>query len=266
MKKRVISAILMIAVFVPLLIVGDIYFALFMSIIGLSGLFELTHIRESKKEFTLITKFFAYIMFSLLMFMSYGKFDFAFSLDIKYISLIIFLFLLPLVFINNSEKYNLNDALYLIGSLLFLGISFNLLILIRDNSLELMIYLLLLQTLTDTFALVTGRLIGSHLLCPSISPKKTVEGAIGGTVFATIVAVAFYMTVCSSGANLIFVILVSIGLSVVGQLGDLVFSAIKRYYGKKDFSDIIPGHGGILDRFDSLIFMALAFIFIIEYM
>lgn len=266
MKKRVISAILMIAVFVPLLIVGDIYFALFMSIIGLSGLFELTHIRESKKEFPLITKFFAYIMFALLMFMSYGKFDFAFSLDIRYISLIIFLFLLPLVFINNSEKYNLNDALYLIGSLLFLGISFNLLILIRDNSLELMIYLLLLQTLTDTFALVTGRLIGSHLLCPSISPKKTVEGAIGGIVFATIVAVAFYMTVCSSGANLIFVILVSIGLSIVGQLGDLVFSAIKRYYGKKDFSDIIPGHGGILDRFDSLIFMALAFIFIIEYM
>ena len=266
MKKRIISAIVIVAIFIPLLFVGGLSFAIFMSIIGLLGLYELIHIRESRKEFPLITKFFAYILFALLMFISYGNFDFQFSLDLRYISLIIFMFLLPMVFINDFKKYNLNDALFLIGSVLFLGISFNLIILIRNNSLELVIYLLLIQTLTDSFALITGRLVGNHKLCPTISPKKTIEGAVGGALFATFVAVAFYMTVCSSSANIIFIILITVLLSVVGQLGDLVFSVIKRYYDKKDFSDLIPGHGGILDRFDSLIFISLAFIFIIEYM
>ena len=266
MKKRIISAIIILAIFIPFLLFGGIAFTILMSIIGLLGLHELIHIRESRKEFPLITKFFAYISFSLLMFISYGNFDFQFSLDLRYVSLMIFLFLLPMVFINDNKKYNLNDALFQVGCVLFLGISFNLLILIRDSSLELIIYLLLIQTLTDTFALITGRLVGNHKLCPTISPKKTIEGAIGGSLVATFVSVAFYMTVCSSSANLIFIIFTSLLLSIVGQLGDLVFSAIKRYYDKKDFSDLIPGHGGILDRFDSLIFISLAFVFFIEYM
>lgn len=266
MKKRIISAILILAVFIPFLLIGGLPFTIFMSIIGMLGLYELIHIRESRKEFPLITKFFAFILFAVLMFISYGNFDFQFSLDLRFISLMIFLFLLPMVFINNTKKYNLNDALFQTGCVLFLGISFNLLILIRDSSLEIIIYLLLIQTLTDTFALITGRLVGSHKLCPTISPKKTIEGAIGGSLVATFVSVAFYMTVCSTSANIWFVILVTLLLSIVGQLGDLVFSSIKRYYDKKDFSDLIPGHGGILDRFDSLIFISLAFVFIIEYM
>ena len=266
MKKRIISAIIILAVFIPFLLIGELPFTIFMSIIGMLGLYELIHIRESRKEFPLITKFFAFICFALLMFISYGNFDFQFSLDLRYVSLLIFLFLLPMVFINDNKKYNLNDALFQVGCVLFLGISFNLLMLIREKSLEIIIYLLLIQTLTDTFALITGRLVGKHKLCPTISPKKTIEGALGGTLVATFVSVAFYMTVCASSANLLFVIVVTILLSVVGQLGDLVFSAIKRYYDKKDFSDLIPGHGGILDRFDSLIFISLAFVFLIEYM
>ena len=266
MKKRIISAILILVVFIPFLLFGGLPFAIFMSIIGLLGLYELIHIRESRKEFPLITKFFVFILFALLMFISYGNFDFQFNLDLRFVSLMIFLFLMPMVFINDSKKYNLNDALFQIGCVLFLGISFNLLILIRDRSLEIIIYLLLIQTLTDTFALVTGMLVGKHKLSPTISPKKTIEGAIGGTLVGTFVSAAFYMTVCSPSANLLFVIAATILLSIVGQLGDLVFSSIKRYYDKKDFSDLIPGHGGILDRFDSLIFISLAFLFLIEYM
>ena len=265
MTKRIISAIVLVAVFVPLLLIGGFPFSIFMSLVGILGLYELIHIRESKKEFPLIIKFFAYILFGLLMFISYGEFDFQFSLDLRYISLMIFLFLLPMVFIGDFKKYNLNDALFLVGSVLFLGISFNLIMLIREKSLELIIYLLLIQTLTDTFALITGRLVGRHKLCPVISPKKTIEGSIGGTLIASFVAVAFYVTLCPYD-SLLFVIVITVLLSIIGQLGDLVFSAIKRYYDKKDFSDLIPGHGGILDRFDSLIFIALAFVFIIDYM
>ena len=71
------------------------------------------------------------------------------------------------------------------------------------------------------------------------------------------------MTVINPNMSLIFITLITIMLSLVGQLGDLVFSSIKRYYDKKDFSDLIPGHGGILDRFDSIIFVVLAFIIVL---
>ena len=105
--------------------------------------------------------------------------------------------------------------------------------------------------------------IGKHKLAPDISPKKTIEGAVGGTIMGTIVATLFYVTVISKSVPLVFVILITALLTGVGQIGDLAFSAIKRYYGQKDFSELIPGHGGILDRFDSLVFVVLAFVLVL---
>ena len=121
----------------------------------------------------------------------------------------------------------------------------------------------MITTLTDTFALVFGSLIGKNKLAPKISPKKTVEGLLGGVFMGTFGATAFYITVINPNISLVLLIIITGILCLVGQLGDLVFSSIKRYYQIKDFSDIIPGHGGILDRFDSLIFVTLAFIILI---
>ena len=120
-----------------------------------------------------------------------------------------------------------------------------------------------ITTITDTFALVTGMLIGKRKLAPTISPKKTIEGSIGGSLMGTIVASAYYITVINPSNSLVLVILATCFLTVVGQLGDLAFSFIKREYGKKDFSNLIPGHGGILDRLDSLIFVVLAFVLLL---
>ena len=260
MKTRIISAIVIILVFVPLLIIGELPFALFMAILSLLGLYELIHVREKKKSFPLFVKVIAYILVACFAMYNFDSIEFQTAFDYRVMALILFLFLSPMVFINDYDKYDLNDALFLIGAILFLGLSFNLIMITRNFDIYYLIYLLLITTITDTFALITGSLIGKHKLCPKISPKKTIEGLVGGVLMGTFVATAFYFTVINPRVSLVFLIFITAFLCLIGQLGDLVFSFIKRYYDVKDFSNIIPGHGGILDRFDSLIFVTFAFI------
>lgn len=262
MKTRVLSAIVIIAVFLPFLIVGKLPFALFMSLMSVFGLYELLKARESKKKFPFLLKIISYVITVCFCLYDFNSIYYLSSFDYRVMALLIFVFLSPMVFINDTKKYNLNDALFLIGSVLFIGLSFNLIITTRNYDITYILYLLLITTMTDTFALFTGKLIGTHKMCPGISPNKTIEGLIGGVVMGTFIATAFYNTVISSSISLVLLIFITMGLSLVGQLGDLVFSSIKRYYDVKDFSNLIPGHGGILDRFDSLIFVILAYILV----
>lgn len=265
MKIRIISAIIMIIIFIPFLLIGNIPFAILMSLLAIMGLYELLSMRKIKKQFPTIMKLIAYLTVIFFSINNIDRLDFNFTMDYKVLGIIIFAFLLPMVFINNNKKYNLNDALFLIGSTLFIGLSFNLITVTRNIDLYHLIYLLLISTITDTFALVTGFLIGKHKLAPQISPKKTIEGLIGGLIMGTFVATSFYHVFINPNIQLVPLILITALLSIIGQLGDLVFSMIKRYYDKKDFSNIIPGHGGILDRLDSLIFIVLAFILVVGF-
>lgn len=123
-------------------------------------------------------------------------------------------------------------------------------------------YLLVVIWGTDSFAYFVGKKIGKTKLAPSISPNKTWEGSIGGTVIATILAVIYFKLVQPFEMNLYMFIGATIALSVAGQLGDLLESYIKRKYGVKDSGKILPGHGGILDRFDSLMLVSLVAILI----
>lgn len=260
MKTRVLSAIIIVAIFLPLLLIGELPFALLMAFLGILGLYELLKVRESRKAIPHIIKLFAYGMVFAFCMYNFDSIEFQSQFDYRVMALILALFLSPIVFFNNYDKYNFDDALYVIGSLLFIGLSFNLIVVTRNFDLNYIIYLLLITTITDTFALVSGMLVGKHKLCPKISPKKTVEGLVGGVLMGTFVATSFYFTVINPNTSLVFLILSTAFLCLIGQLGDLVFSSIKRYYGVKDFSNLIPGHGGILDRFDSLVFVAFAFI------
>lgn len=115
---------------------------------------------------------------------------------------------------------------------------------------------------TDIFAYLIGRCFGKHKLIPSVSPNKTIEGAVGG-IFGSIVITALYCY--AFDLNISGMIIVAALGSVVAQLGDLFASSIKRYNQIKDFSTIIPGHGGMLDRFDSVIFVTLFIKLIINY-
>jgi len=263
MKKRIISAILIVAVFLPFLIMGELPFAIFMCVLGVMGLYELLKARESRKKFPFWLKGIAYLLTIYFCLYNTETIELYTNFDYRVMAFIIFVFLSPMVFINDTKAYNLNDALFLIGSVLFIGFSFNLIVITRNYDLMYLIYLLLITTITDTFALFTGSLVGEHKLCPKISPKKTIEGLIGGVFMGTFVATAFYNTVINPNLSLVLLIVLTLILCLIGQLGDLVFSSIKRYYDVKDFSELIPGHGGVLDRFDSLIFVTLAFILLL---
>lgn len=121
-------------------------------------------------------------------------------------------------------------------------------------------YLLLLFTfacICDTGAYFTGVTIGKHKLCPEISPKKTVEGALGGIVSSMIAVII--ITLCFGNTEkMLTTVIFTIPLCILGMMGDLFASIIKRKVGIKDYSNLIPGHGGILDRFDSMLFIAPA--------
>ena len=264
MKVRVLSAIVLLAIFIPLLLTGGLPFSLLMLLIALLGLHELIKIRKTKKDFPFFVEICAYVIVTFMTLNNYESKDLFFLMDYRLMSIIMFVFLSPMVFINDSKRYNLNDALFLVGSTIFIGLSFNLLILVRNFSLEYIIYLFMISIMTDTFAYITGRYIGRNPLAPIISPKKTIEGLIGGTIMGVVMGSMYFSTFIDLGLDMGIVIFITLFLSLIGQLGDLIFSSIKRYYGTKDFSNLIPGHGGILDRLDSIIFIVLGFILFIE--
>jgi phosphatidate cytidylyltransferase len=113
---------------------------------------------------------------------------------------------------------------------------------------------------TDIFAYFTGFLFGKHKLIEDVSPKKTIEGSIGGIFFCSLFFVVFGLVIkyfFSGDPNLIFLAISGVIISVISQIGDLIMSVIKRHYNIKDYGRIFPGHGGMLDRFDSILAVSL---------
>ena len=110
--------------------------------------------------------------------------------------------------------------------------------------------------ISDVFAYFTGVLFGKHKLIPEVSPKKTVEGSVGAIVFTTVATVLLGVigsAVTGIKSNYLVLAISGLVLSVAGQLGDLFASLVKREYGVKDYGNLLPGHGGIMDRFDSIL-------------
>lgn len=260
MKTRIISAIVMLLIFIPILVLGGSVFKAFTILLAILGMYELMNVRKNKKEIPIAIRIISYILVGIFVYFCNDFYSTSYNLDYRIFIITFLSFLIPLVIINDTKKYNINDALYLSGGVLFLATSFNALVVVRNISLANLLYVLVVTIMTDTFAYFTGYFVGKHKLCEKISPKKTIEGAIGGSIIATIIAVLFYIYVIDASVSLVILIPVTLLFTIIGQIGDLVFSSIKRYYDVKDFSNLIPGHGGILDRFDSILFVVITYI------
>lgn len=260
MKTRIISAIIMAIIAIPLLLIGGLPFKIFITIIGIMSLYELMHIRKKSKEIPLVIRLISYILIGVFIILGTNVYSSNYEMIYKIITVIFLIYFIPVVFINDTKKYNVTDALYVLGCTMFLAIAYNSSIMIINTDLNYLFYILIVTIGTDIFAYFTGYFIGKHKLCKKISPKKTWEGAIGGSVIGTIIATIFYLFVITSNVNLFLLVAITLLLTIVGQIGDLFFSSIKRYYEVKDFSKLIPGHGGVLDRLDSIIFVVLTYI------
>ena len=261
MKKRIISAIIALIIVVPLIIMGGVAFNIGVYIIAMLALKEFFDVR--KKQMPIFIQLIAYIFMTLLILLNTNSNTANFIIDYRILIALFMTLLIPTVLYHDKEKYNANDAFYLIGGILFLGISMSLFITVRNISLNIFIFLLLISMINDIFAYTSGTLIGKHKLLTDISPKKTWEGMIIGTLMSVFISALFYHTIIDPIFSKEKLLIICTFLSILGVFGDLIFSAIKRYYDKKDFGNIMPGHGGILDRLDSLIFVILGYMFFI---
>lgn len=263
MKQRVISAIVAAIIVIPLYIIGGIPFTIGIGLLAALALKEIISLKESHQKLSPFIVILAYILLELIVIINTKQSYIYNGLNLALIGITLLLLIIPTIF-SKKEKYTTKDALYLIGSIILLGLTFHSIILLENASKPLLLYLFLIAAITDTFAMLIGSLIGKHKLIPSVSPKKTVEGSIAGSIMGTIIPAIFYYNMVTNNVNIILLTIITLVLSILGQLGDLFFSKIKRENDIKDFSNIMPGHGGILDRLDSFSFIILGYIIIIN--
>ena len=170
----------------------------------------------------------------------------------------VIVFILSLLYLAKHKETKISDISNIILSLIYIPffLSHITLVFKFENGSFLIWFLLVGAFITDSLAYFTGVFFGKHKLCPEISPKKTIEGFIGGVLGTGIgfLLMAYFNNLYFGGSyNLIAIFVIGIISAVVSALGDLFASQIKREYGVKDYGSLLPGHGGILDRCDSLI-------------
>lgn len=259
LQKRLLSALVMLIIVIPILIIGGLPFLALCGILSVLALKELIDLKDKAKKIPDILKLLSFILIICLTFSELESSSLSLGLSYQWLGITALVFLIPCLFI---KDYDTKDAFYLLGITLFLGLFFNSVVLIRLGSLSILIYLALITILTDTFAYIIGSLIGKTKFTP-ISPNKTIEGCLGGIIVGSIISLIYYMNIIRVW-SLPKALIITILLSLVSEIGDLFFSKIKRENKVKDFSHLIPGHGGILDRLDSLIFVVITFVILIN--
>lgn len=260
LKVRIISIIVALIILIPVICYGGYLFGVVAGILSVLAYKEILDLKKSHKRIPDIIKVCGLIALLYLVLGDYGINSLSYSVNYSRLLLPFILLLLPTV-IYNKDDYHTSDAFYLLGFIYLIGFTFNLLIIIRGLNLNLFLYLISITIFTDMFAYLIGSLIGKNKMKPKISPNKSWEGTVAGLIGGSAIALIFYANLI--GKINLKVILITMLLSIIGQIGDLFYSKIKRENEIKDFSNIMPGHGGILDRIDSLSFVVIAYVVII---
>lgn len=249
MKTRIITALLIILFVLPPLILGGWLLRLFLSFIIFMGGIELLALTEGKEPLPIVIKSLAILCVFLVLFLNKDQ------LFMPLMGMYCLIFLsIPIV----TNRFHAKDSFLCITYIiLFSVIGKSFMNVYTINSMYVW-YIIVTTYVCDSAAYFCGRFFGKHKLNVRISPKKTWEGSLGGCFFGTLIAFLFAYFFIDS-LSIWQMVLASSLLTISGQFGDLAFSAIKRCFSIKDFSNLLPGHGGILDRVDSLVFNFICF-------
>jgi len=262
MLKRVITGVVAILILLPVLLFSDtVVFPIAISLISLVSLYELFHCMHTEKRLAVVIPLYAFAIVAPFL-MRYWEDITEFALIAFIFAALYVIYLFALV-VWSHGKLPFEDAAAVFASALYVIAAMSAITYVRDfpyGGEYLYLLIFIGAWITDTLAYFTGFLFGKHKLIPDVSPKKTIEGSIGGTLFCALAFVAFGWIVDAffgQNANLWFLFISGIIIALISQIGDLIMSVIKRHYGIKDFGKIFPGHGGMLDRFNSILAVSL---------
>lgn len=284
MLKRIITGAIMLGILLPLIIINhyiaEIGFCAVAMFMVFVGAFEYTnamyHEKASLKKFRIIIPIMSVILAFGCMASTYFLSEVKYQLYVLLAFVFFVIIILTLmIFTPDSDNHDIGNAICALAytGLLF-GYALSLRYFVPDkinntfihlNGRQSLMFVYTIVMITDTFAYLIGRKIGRHKIAPHISPNKSLEGCIAGSIAGMIVGCGLiYLFRIVRTTDYIFLVIgiglvFSLAVSIATQIGDLIESKFKRSFGVKDFGKILPGHGGILDRFDSLIFAGALF-------
>ena len=259
-KTRALSAVVLVAVLGTALFFGGYYLWGLMLFSSLVGYFEFVRaMREPSERENMkpdILEALGYIgivvIYAILIAVQPGR-----DLIFVFYALVLLLIALMIVYVLQFPRFPTSKMMQVFFGVIYVGIMLSFVYLTRmeKEGLKLVWLIFIASWICDTCAYLSGMLLGRHKLTPELSPKKSVEGAIGGVIGAALVGFLYGLLIKLNDASWVPAVICGVG-AVISQFGDLTASAIKRNHDIKDYGKLIPGHGGILDRFDSVIITA----------
>ena len=257
MKKRLISGVIMALIFILFYYLDSRYFVILTSFLSVLMYKEIVSLKKYPIPVMILG------LISIVSIIIFNQNIYGAILKVKYYPLV-FTFvslLIPTLIPKYQDKYLTSDAFSLIGMIIFIGLSLCSFTLFNTYNKPILLYLISCVIFNDIFAYLIGSKFGKTKYS-KISKNKTLEGNIGGLTFGLIFGTLTYYFLVSK-EKLLITILITLVLNISCQIGDLLFSKIKREHNIKDFSNLIPGHGGILDRCDSLLLTTLVYALLI---
>ncbi len=264
MKQRVISGAVLVVILAITLYFGGIVTCGLMALVSLVGNMELLRVYGVNKKTPGIVCYLATVLYYIAIYLD--------RMDIIVPMMVVYLLVMLAVYVLTFPIYSDKQIMAAFMDFFYVSVMLSFVYLIRnmEHGLVLVLLIFVSSWINDTCAYFVGRALGKHKMAPVLSPKKSIEGLIGGIVgagvFGAVFGILFDKYVDTMNyAPLLFAVVGAVG-ALPAVIGDLAASAIKRNNDIKDYGKLIPGHGGILDRFDSIIFTAPIIYYLLVYL